>query len=296
MADRRDAGAGGSPQRRRGGPHSGPRAARGEEGLGRPRGGVARGRVRGAAAARHSGAPGLRRGSGSSRSARRGAGGLLAARGHRGARPRQAGPRAAVQVRRAGPGGRVPTSSSSLPRDSTSLRSTVATPPTPACARSSPNRPRGHQRRLPALQRRRRHRANLCGLGWIGPSFISAPSAPTCSDVPAVAAAPSGASTPPASWPRRAWPSSAARSPRGCCPRRPHHRSCSSRCDAHRPLHARPPRPRHRCVRTPSRRLLQRPTSPETAPLPRAAQLLDAQPRPPPPAPALGSQGCSSCS
>ena len=44
-----------------------------------------------------------------------------------------------------------------LPRDSTSLRSTVATPPTPACARSSPNRPRGHQRRLPASSAHLRH-------------------------------------------------------------------------------------------------------------------------------------------
>ena len=48
-----------APQRQRGGPHSGPGAVRGEEGLGGPRGGLARRRVRATAAAGHSGALGL---------------------------------------------------------------------------------------------------------------------------------------------------------------------------------------------------------------------------------------------
>lgn len=65
--------------------------------------------------------------------------------------------------------------------------------------------------------------------------FTSAPSAPTCSAVPAAAGAPSGASTPPASRPRPASSSSESRSPHACFLPPPHHRSCPSRCEAPRP-------------------------------------------------------------
>jgi hypothetical protein len=146
-------------------------------------------------------------------------------------------------------------------RGLTSLPPTVATLPTPACARSSPNRPHSHLRPLPALQRSRRRLRNLRGRGWTAPSFISAPSVPTYSDALAVVAAPSGASTPPASRPRRAWPSSTSRSPRESFLPPPHRRSCCSRCEAHHPLHADEgrrstgvPRLSHACCRHLNRR------------------------------------------
>ncbi len=76
----------------------------------------------------------------------------------------------------------------SRPRGFTSPRSTAATPPTPACGPSSPNRSRHRsQRRCPARHRRRRfqRQRNRSGPASTGPSFISAPSAPTCCAAPA---------------------------------------------------------------------------------------------------------------
>jgi hypothetical protein len=116
-------------------------------------------------------------------------------------------------------------------------------PPTPACARSSPNRPRTHPRPLPALHRSRLRHRNRSGPACTGPSFISAPSVPTCCAALVVAAASSDASTPPASRPRRASPSSASGSSPGCYLPPPPRRSCSSRCEAHLPLHADEGRP-----------------------------------------------------
>ena len=141
----------------------------------------------------------------------------------------------------------------------TSPRSTAPTPPTPACAPSSPNRLHlRNQPRCPARHRRRwlQPLRNQSGPASTGPSFTSAPSAPTCCVAPVVEGAPSGASIPPANTPKPASPSSASPCPRRCCRQPPRRRSCRSRCEAYFSLLADfavalPVCPQHSCAHSP---------------------------------------------
>ena len=268
------------------------------------RGGLARRRVRATAAAGHSGAPGPRRGSDSPAActARRGAGGLLAARGHRCARPRQTRPRAAGQVRLARPGVGVTAPSSRrrplrvLAEEGHGLHAHRERPrasprrppsPSPAAPHLVPWRLRPQRQAAPA-----RHPTAPAGddtsagsqpspLGGPGPeteaappglgrSFISTPSATTCCAAPAEAGAPSARSTRRASKPRPVSPSSASRFLLGCCLQPPLPRNCSSPCDGQRIASRRrgavPPCLRRHALATPENRLPRRP-SPNPAPL-----------------------------